>query len=188
MKKTLYIILCLFVLSFSVYSVEIELGINYGGRSVSDSTIKDIYGNGSVYYPHLNIKVWQGLMFGVGYEGGYDQDGKLDILNVHTTLNVKGFDLYIGYEFKINSFAPYIKLSYSSYSFEQTIDHEYFTIPVKGDKNVLGIGGGLKFYVTDGLFVGVDLRYIPLKVNPVEVEIDLSGLRYSFLVGYSFKL
>ena len=49
------------------------------------------------------------------------------------------------------------------------------------------MGGGLKFYPLENLFVAAEVRYIPLKVKPYEYEVDLGGIRYLAGLGFRFE-
>jgi len=48
------------------------------------------------------------------------------------------------------------------------------------------ISGGIKFYPQKNVFLAVEFKYIPLKVQPYDVEVDLSGMRILGGIGFSF--
>jgi opacity protein-like surface antigen len=125
-------------------------------------------------------------MLGAGYEGGYSKAGKIGIYQEPSTLKVNGFEVYIGYALKIGSFSPYIKIGCGSYSYKQTIDSPYLSdFRVDGNKSTFSGSGGIKFYPIKNIFLAIEVRYVPLKVKPLEEEVDLGGMRFLGGVGFS---
>jgi hypothetical protein len=57
--------------------MEFSLGVGYGLRTVADSSIRNVYGNGGVFTLWLSVGVWKGLSLGAAYEGGYSRDGTI---------------------------------------------------------------------------------------------------------------
>jgi len=166
-------------------SFHFEIGAFYGTRQTVDSDIKSVYGNGMIYFPFLAL-TWKGVILGAGYEGGYSKTGKIGIYQEASRLTVNGFELYIGYAAKISRFFPYIKIGYGSYSYKQTIDSPYISdVRVDGSKSTVTGSGGIKFYPIKNIFLAIEVRYVPLKVKPLEEEVDLSGMRFQGGVGFS---
>lgn len=162
-----------------------EAGGFYGQRQVADTKIKNIYGNGMVYFPCTSI-IWKGIMLGGGYEGGYSRSGKIGIYEEPTSLEVKGYEIFLGYQLKVKYFAPYIKVGYGSYSYRQTIESAYVgEYKVNHKKTAVTFGGGLKIYPLKYFYFAGEVRYVPLKVKPFEDEVDLSGLRLLGGIGIS---
>jgi opacity protein-like surface antigen len=160
-----------------------EAGGFYGTRQVVDSDIKNVYGNGSVYFPFLAV-TWKGLMLGAGYEGGYSKSGKIGLYQDSTTLKVDGFEVFVGYAFRIKFLAPYLRVGYGSYSYKQTIDSPYLSdFKVDGTKSTVTGSAGIKFFPIKNLFLAIEARYVPLKVKPLDEEVDLSGLRFEAGIG-----
>ena len=168
-------------------AMSITGGVFYGLRTINNSDIKEVYGSGYVYIPHLSIVVWKGLFFGASYEGGYSRTGKIGIYDEDASLNITGFDFYIGYELKTKYVTPYIKVGGASFSYKQTISSPYIgDIKVKENKMTISISGGIKLYPQRNVFFAAEFKYIPLKVKPYDVEVDLSGLRILGGIGFSF--
>ena len=190
MKKTnliIGLILILVLLPLKQNAMSITGGVFYGLRSINNSDIKDVYGNGNVYIPHLSIVVWKGLFFGASYEGGYSRTGKIGIYEEDASLDITGFDFYIGYEFKTKYVTPYIKVGGASFSYKQTISSSYIgDIKVNENKMTISFCGGIKFYPLKNVFLAAEVKYIPLKVKPYEDEVDLSGFRILGGIGFSF--
>ncbi len=162
-----------------------EAGAFYGARQVADSEIKNVYGNGLVYFPYAALK-WKGIILGGGYEGGYAKTAEIGIYKESSRLKVEGFEVFIGYEFKIRMLAPYFRVGYGSYTFKQTIDSPFLgNFKVDGKKATATGAAGIRIYPFKNLFLAGEVRYVPLKVKPYEDEVDLSGWRFSGGFGFS---
>lgn len=165
--------------------ISFEAGGFYGQRQVADADIKKIYGNGMVYSPCASI-IWNGVMLGGGYEGGYSKSGKIGIYEEATSLEIKGYELFLGYRLKMKFFAPYIKVGYGSFSYKQTNESKYVgEYKVDHKMTAVTLGGGLKIYPIKYLYIAGEVKYVPLKVKPFEDEVDLSGLRLLAGLGIS---
>jgi opacity protein-like surface antigen len=188
--RRLIVVLIFAIGSFSCLLAEgssfhFEAGGFYGTWQVVDSDIKNVYGNGMVYFPFLAV-TWKGIMLGAGYEGGYSKSGKIGLYQDPTTLKVNGFEVFVGYAFRIKFLAPYFRVGYGSYSYKQTIDSPYLSdFKVDGTKSTYTGSVGIKFIPIKNLFLAIEARYVPLKVKPLEEEVDLSGLRFEGGIGFT---
>jgi len=186
MKKILFVILLL-VLPRGQYAFDLEAGMTFGARTVSDPEIKSVYGSGRVFFPYLALNVFEGFFIGAGYEGGFSKEATIGLYNEPTTLKVSGLEFFIGYEHKIKIISPYLKIGYGSYTYKQTIESvPLMAFPVDGMKSAVSIGGGIKFFPFKYIFLAAEVKYIPLKVKPYDQEVDLGGLRYSVGAGFRF--
>jgi opacity protein-like surface antigen len=185
MKKIIITTVLLGLLAIGLQAINLDVGLMYGSRSVKDPTIREVYGNGSVYFPYLAVNFWRGLALGLGYEGGYDRDGRIGLYQEPTTLKVAGMEFFTAYIFTVKKFSPYFKLGLASFSYEQSVNGE-----VKFDKkkSALTLAGGARFYPVKSLFLAAEIKYVPLKVKPLTEEVDLSGMRFAVGIGYTFAL
>lgn len=168
-------------------AIRIEIGALGGTRTVNSADIKTVYGNGMVYYPYLAVHVWKGLFVGAGYEGGYLRKGTIGIYGEPTTLRVVGLEGFVGFEIKIRTVSPFIKVGYARYSYKQTLDSLFIgDRAANGNKMAPTIGGGLKLSVSGALYVAGEVRFVPLKVTPFEDQVDLGGMRYMAGLGLKF--
>jgi len=184
MKKMIIFMLCLGLLAYMAYPVDLELGLNFGGRTVSDKEIKEVYGSGIIYFPYLSIKVWKGIRIGAGYEGGYSRNGEIGIYSEPATLKITGFELFVSHQFKLKKWRPFLKLGYGFYSYKQTVESTYAD-DIDEKTSGFSMAGGIKLYIYKGFFAGMEFKYVPLKVTPVDIEVDLGGLRYAITIGYN---
>jgi opacity protein-like surface antigen len=185
MKKTLLFIIVLGVLTWGLQAVDLDLGLFYGSRSVKDSQIKEVYGNGSVFFPCASVTFWKGLFAGVGYESGYNRDGKIGLYQEETNLKVTGLEFFAGYRFDLGKVSPYVKLGLGNYSYKQSVSGQ---AKVDEKKSALTLAGGARFYPIKGLFLAAEVKYVPLKVKPMDIEVDLGGMRLAAGIGYTFNL
>ncbi len=188
MKKTaLGLALLVALCGPSRAAVHIEIGALGGTRTVNSADIKTVYGNGMVFYPYLAVHAWKGLYIGAGYEGGYKREGTIGIYEEPTTLQVVGFEAFVGYEITVRTVTPYIKAGYARYSYKQTIDSPFIgDQAADGNKWTMTLGGGLKLSLSGAFFAAGEIRFVPLKVKPFEDEVDLGGMRYTAGLGLKF--
>jgi len=184
MKKLL--ILSILLLAFvSLPALDLDLGLQLGLRTASGA-IQDTYGSGMVFFPSLKLNVWKGLGIGLGYELGYKKEAKLGIYEENSTLKVGGFEAFAAYEFTKGNLAPYARLGIGSYAYSQDIESP-IAKDVDDNKVAVSIGAGVK-YLLNKLFLSAELKYVLLKVKPLDVEVDLSGLRLLAGIGYRFGI
>ena len=185
MKKSLLIVILFGMLTWGLQAVDLDLGFFYGSRSVKDAQVKEVYGNGSAYFPYVSVNFWKGLFVGLGYEGGYDRDGKIGLYQEDANLKVTGLEVFAGYRFDLGKVSPYLKLGLGNYSYEQSVSGR---TTVDEKKSALTLAGGAKFYPIKGLFLAAEIKYVPLKVKPMDTEVDLGGMRLAAGIGYTFNL
>ncbi len=168
-------------------AIRLEIGILGGTRTVNSADIKAVYGNGAVFYPYLAVHPWKGLFIGAGYEGGYSRKGTIGIFAEPTTLRIVGAEVFAGYQIQARNVSPYVRVGYARYSYRQTIDSPHIgDRAADGNKWGPTFGGGLKLSLSGALFVGGEIRFVPLKVKPFEDEVDLGGMRYTAGLGLKF--
>ena len=127
------------------------------------------------------------LIVGVAYERGYSKEGKIGIYGESASLEVTGFEAFLGYQFKIDKFYPYLKIGCGRFSYKQSIDSPYATdYKVDHKKSTWTAGVGLKIYPVKYLFISGEFKYIPLEVKPFEEVVDLGGIRYLVGIGFTF--
>lgn len=163
-----------------------DLGCTFGLRTLNNADLKDVYSNGMNIYPSLNLS-WHGLMVGLAYEAGFKREGLIGLYQEQASLTVSGPEFFLGYELSLGPIAPYFKVGYGLYSYNQKISSEYLQdFPVKGTKGSLMFGGGLKIFPVKKLYLTAEARYSQIKVKPYDVEVDVGGLRLNGGLGFRF--
>lgn len=168
------------------YAVELDLYCLYGLRTVDNSDIKHIYGNGQVYYPAISVALWRGIAIGVGYEGGYSRDGHIGIYGEFTNLKIMGFEAFAGYQLGLGKTALFVRAGYGLYFYKQYIDNPTLPYSVDDKKRTVILAGGFKIFLLRKLFLVTEIKYVPLKVKPVEDMVDLGGIRCLGGIGIRF--
>lgn len=183
MKRTALLLILLGLPAWCLQAVDLDIGLMYGSRSVKDADVKEVYGNGSAFFPYASIGFWKGLFAGIGYEGGYDRAGKIGLYQEDSSLKVTGLELFAGYRFDLGKVSPYVKLGLGNYSYAQSVSG---APKFDENKSALTLAGGARYYPVKGLFLAGEVKYVPLKVRPLTEEVDLGGLRLAAGIGYSF--
>ncbi len=185
MKKSYLVIIVLLLLPVVVYAVDFSFGFQAGLRTVSDSNIKDVYKNGVCYFPYAEVNLFKGFTIGAGYEFGYSRSGTIGIYNEATTLKVTGIEAFVGYQYSLPLVTPYVFVGFASFSYTQTVDSPAAQA-VDATKSTFFVAGGVKVYPMKNLYISAEVKYVPLKVQPYEDEVDLGGLRLMGGLGFSF--
>jgi len=186
MRKTVITIFVVLISISAAHAVEVNLGGFFGIRTVNDSAIKDIYGNGTVVRPYLGLNLKNGLGIGVSYEL-YDRLGTVQPYEEPARLKISGPEVFFGYFLKLKKFRPYIRAGYGFYSYDQEIVSDYLAgYSVKAKKSGPHVSAGLCFAFFKTVYAAIEVKYAWLKVRPIEEEVDLGGWRFSGGIGISF--
>lgn len=178
MKRATIFLIALIILVPKMPAFNFSAGAFYGLRTVNEEELNRVYGSGGVYFPFVEINPWKGLMIGGGYEGGYSRDGEIGIFQEKSHLKIDGYELYLGWQFELGAAVPYLKVGYGYYSYKQTIESAFLEqYKVDDHAQTLVFGGGVKVYPFRNFFLAIEFKYVPLKVQPYEPEVDLGGLR-----------
>jgi len=185
MKKSTLVIICLLILPVAVYAIDLSFGFQAGLRTVSDSAIKDVYDNGPCYFPYAAINLFKGFTVGAGYEFGYSREGTIGLFREKTTLEVTGVQAFVGYQYSVSMVTPYVLIGFGSFSYTQTVESEAAQT-VDAKKSTFFVAGGVKIYPMKNVYISAEVKYVPLKVKPIEDEVDLGGLRLMGGLGFTF--
>lgn len=184
--QVVIVILLFVLLTQPLQAGTLGFGLRYGLRKVVDEVIKDVYGEGYVYSPYIRWMPHQFFAFEVAYEGGYKKDAPIGLFEENSTFSVTGFEVCLILHYRIDRFDPYIRFGYANYHYKQEIDSEFVRQQVDHWKATSLVAGGLNIGLVHGLNAGFEVKYAPMKVQPFEIEVDLSGIRYLFSVSYEF--
>lgn len=188
MKKLVLGCILVPFLLVSAKAFEIESGIALGFRTINSKEVRDIYGNDSIYIPHFEINLYRGLFIGICYEGDYSATGQLGIYGETSTLEIRGIDLFTGYRLNLGNLYPYIKVGAGFYSYKQTITSEYRDFEISGNKATVTLATGLKYFPFQDIFVFSEVKYIPLKVKPLDVQVDFGGIHLQIGIGLRIRI
>lgn len=191
-KKGFWTIVCLATFIIFTFvppllaAVKPEVFFLYGYRTVSSAGIREVYGNGFVYYPAISINIMKGFFVGTGYEGGYSRSGRIGIFEDYSTLKIYGVEGFAGYAFNLAAISFYARAGLGFYRYKQFIDVP--DLPYKVDNWTVTqlVAGGARYFIGKNLFLTAELKYVRMKVKPVEEEVDLGGLRFLGGLGFRF--
>jgi len=189
MKKSFAILAMIIILPSLAQAVDLIGGFQGGLRTVNDSEIKDVYGNGLSLFPYLAVNPWKGLLAGVGYDLGYSKSGTIGIYNESTSLKISGLQVFVGYQYPISFLTPYALLGIGAYSYKQTVASPVYT-GFSAKKSTFFFAVGTKaspLKALPGLFFNVEIKYIALSVKPYDEKVDLGGMSLALGVGYTLR-
>jgi hypothetical protein len=168
--------------------IGLRAGAWYGLQQVNDAKINGVYGKTEAYVflPYLEARFGPGWTLGAGYEFGYDRNGLIGPYDYTTRLRMSGINILAGYEFRTKSVAVFAQAGLGLYSYTQTIDNPNVTdMPVDARKTTVLAAAGIKYYPADVIFLAFEARYVPLKVKPYDVAVDLGGWRFAVGAGFA---
>ena len=189
MERIVILLILLFVsVQFSSAAL-FTLGLNGGYRYLKDPNLGEIYGDGYIYEPYIRYSVPRFITLELSYEGGYNRTGSVGLFQENSNLSVSGFQL-TGIVpipiFRIRRVSTYFEIGIAYYFYKQQIDSEFIRQEVDHSKWTTVIGGGLNIHLFRGLFLTAEVKSIPLRVRPFEIQVDLGGIRLLFGIGYQF--
>ncbi len=179
-------LLLVFFMAVTGLATEINLGANLGYRQLKDPKLGEIYGDGFVY--DLLARYFPVERYGIelSYEGGYKRDALIGLYQENSTLTVGGIQLAGVFRYPVGKFAPYFKFGAGYFAYKQNIESEFVRLKVDHHKWTTVVGLGATVDVFAGLFLTAEVKYVPLKVQPFDIPVDLGGMRY--LGGLGFRL
>jgi len=191
MKKITMTLVLLALTAAGVQAAALRLGLYYGPQTINEAKIDSAYleGRKSVFSPCFEAEIWKGLTIGAGTEFGYDRRGRLGPEQSPATLGMSGWNVFLGYEIHLKQVGIFVHGGYVRASYRQTIDNpELSAFPVDQKKNSFFGSAGLKLYPLRFLYLSLKCTYVPLKVKPYDIEVDLGGFRFQGGLGFSLNL
>jgi hypothetical protein len=192
MKKWI-ILMPLIFLSVQIGSAaQFSLGLNGGYRNLDDPTLGEIYGDGYVFEPYVRYSFAGGsYALELAYEGGYKKSAPIGRFQENSTLSVNGVQLagIVRIPFlRARNINTYFKVGIAYYFYKQDIDSEFVRQKVDHNKWTTVLGAGMSLYLFRGVFLTAEVKSIPLRVKPFDINVDLGGTRILFGIGYQFWL
>lgn len=182
---------CILLLTYqalisSAQAADITLGLKFGYRGLNDNNLAGIYGSGTVFVPHVRLALSRYASVETAYEGGYTKNGLVGIYREPSTLNITGWEVSGLLGYPIKGVVPYLKLGLGYFHYRQDIDSPFVRLKVDHHHAATLVGAGADIRLSRRLGVSAEVQYVPLKVKPFDIEVDLGGLR--LLVGLSYQI
>lgn len=184
-KLSISFLLILFFVQLS-HATEINLGLNLGYRQLKDPDLNETYGDGFVYNPYIIYFPLDMYGLEISCEGGYKKDAPIGLFQEDSTLSVGGLQLCGIFRYRVWHLVPYFKFGLGYFSYKQDIESEFVRLKVDHHKWTTVVGGGVNLKLSKSLFIVAELKYVPLKVKPFGIRVDLGGMRY--LIGLGLNL
>ena len=185
-RKLLALLALVLFFNPALQAFDIAAGLNIGKRLIDDPFIRDVYGHGYVFQPFLRYNYTNLLAIEAAYEGGYKRDGRIGLFQEESTLSITGWELSGILYYRIHNFVPFIRFGVGYYDYRQDIVSEFVHFEVDNHKITYIMGGGITIFLNNSFFLNTEVKYIPFKVTPVDIEVDLSGMRFMLGIGYRF--
>lgn len=184
--------ICIALMFLSVQAgnaARFSLGLNAGYRTLNDVALSEIYGDGYVYQPYIRYSLSYSLGLELSYEGGYKKKAPVGLFEEDSTLSVSGLQLagIVGVPLmRLRKISTYFKAGIGYYFYRQDIDSEFVRQKVDHKKWTTFIGAGMNINLLRGFFLSAEVKSVPLKVRPFDINVDLGGIRILFGIGYQF--
>jgi hypothetical protein len=191
LKKWIVLIPLIFLCVQISSAAWFTLGLNGGYRNLDDPLFGEIYGDGYVYEPYIRYSFSGSYSLELSYEGGYKKSGPIGLFQEDSTLSISGLQLTGLVRvpiLRIRRVSTYFKVGVAYYFYKQDIDSEFVRQQVDHRKWTTVIGAGLSLSLFRGLFLTAEVKSIPLRVKPFDIQVDLGGMRILFGIGYQFWL
>lgn len=179
----------LFIYLVSISSVEaadITLGLKFGYRGLNDNNLAGIYGSGTVFAPHVRLALSRYAAVETAYEAGFSKNGLVGIYGEPSTLTITGWEVSGRLGYPIKGVFFYLKLGLGYFNYRQDIDSPFVRLKVDHHHAATLAGAGTDIKLSKRLGVSAEVQYVPLRVKPFDIEVDLGGLR--LLVGFSYRI
>lgn len=188
LTKGLLLLFVCFGSIHSAQSADITFGLKFGYRGLNDNNLAGIYGSGTVFVPHVRLALSRYASVETAYEGGYRKSGPVGIYREPSTLTITGWEVsgLLGYPFK--GLSPYLKLGLGYFHYGQDIDSPFVRLKADHHHAATLAGAGVDIRLSKQFGVSAEVQYVPLKVKPFDIEVDLGGLRLLFGLSYQITL
>lgn len=170
------------------FAGHIVLGVHLGYRQLKDPDLKDIYGDGLVFNLYMDYFPLSNYGLEIAYEGGYQKNAPIGLFREDSTLSISGFQLCGVLRYPIWKSVSFLKAGIGYFSYRQDIQSDFPRLKVNHHKWTTVLGGGIHFKMYKRLFFTAEVKYIPLKVQPFEIPVDLGGWRLLAGLGYRISL
>jgi hypothetical protein len=190
-KKIFILCFLLFLSVYASYGAQFSIGIRAGYRYLNDTLLSEVYGDGYVYEPYVRYSPSFLYSLEFSYEGGYRKSAPIGLFQEDSTLSISGLQLsgIVGVPFlHIPKVRTFLKIGIGYYFYKQDIDSEFVRRRVDHKKWTTIIGAGMNVGLFRGLFLSAEVKSVPLKVRPFDINVDLGGIRVLLGIGYQFWL
>ncbi len=185
MKKTALVLVLLLAGAGVSPAQTWEADMNGGYRTLKDTTLRGIYGNGYVFTPTLSVAISRSLRVGAEYETGFVRKAEIGLFKDPSTLKVRGGHLFIQYGERKGRIQPYLKVGLGLFSYQFDVERPALpSLRVANSDISFLLAGGLRFVIVKNVFGTAELKYAALWVDSSDDKVDLGGFRLLLGIGF----
>jgi len=169
-------------------AVGLRAGVWYGTQGVNDPKIDAAYGAGETFvtFPCFELRFGSGWTLAAGYEVGYNRSTVMGPYDYPATFKMSGAVLLAGYEFRTGRAAIFAQGGVGQFAYAQTVVNPSVPDRPVDARQMAGLAAaGIRVYPVDAFYVGLEARYVSLKVKPYDVTVDLGGWRFAVGAGFA---
>ncbi len=182
--KILILLILLFPLN--VQALDFRLGLGVGLRRINDSYLRQVYGNGFIYIPHVQVGFTRYFSAELAYEGGYQKKAPIGLYLEPSTLRISGWEISGQLHYPLRIISPYLKIGSGLYFYRQDIDSPYVRHKVNHHHLSFQAASGCQIFFKKNFSWQAEIKYVFLRVKPYEIKVDLGGIRYILALGFKF--
>ena len=169
-------------------AADFDLTVRAGYLHLTESPVKSVYGGGFIFNPSIAAELSPYFSIKAGWEGGYKQSADIGLYQESSNLILNALELsgvfhYPGWKPLI----PFIEAGLVSCGYSQEIDSVFIRRTVDHRKSSYFAAAGITYFAGSDIFFLAEFKYVPLKVRPFDVEVDLTGYRLLAGIGYRFS-
>jgi len=168
--------------------VDILLGVGAGYRQLKDPDIGAVYGGGWVFLPSIRAFPFDHYGLEFSLEEGYRKHAPIGLFRENSTLSIRGARLCAVFRHPVWKLVPSFKFGAGYFRYRQDIKSEYVRRKVDHHRWTTVVSGRIAVCLYRRIFLSLEVEYVPLKVQPFEIPVDLGGVRLLAGVGFALSL
>lgn len=181
-------IITLYLLVMPAGAADFDLTFRAGYLQLTEPPVKSVYGGGFIINPSIAAGLSPYFSVKAGWEGGYQQDAEIGLYNESSTLYLNAWEISGIFRYpEWAPFIPFIEAGLGSYGCLQEIDSDFIRKKVDRHRISYFAAAGVSYVLGSRIFLLAEFKYVPLKVRPFDIEVDLTGYRMLAGIGYRFS-
>ncbi len=169
-------------------AADFDLTVRAGYLQLTESPVKSFYGGGFIFNPSISAEISPYFSIKAGWEGGYEQSADIGLYQESSNLIINAWELSCVFHYPgWKTLVPFIEAGLVSCGYRQEIDSAFIRRTVDNRTASYFAAAGVTYFAGSNIFFLAEFKYVPLKVRPFEIEVDLTGYRMLAGIGYRFS-